>query len=88
VLSIVVELFAPVALLNRRLGMLWAVNAFGMHWGIFFIMSITFRYQMAGFIFLSFFPVERAVEWVMARLEKLTGAGDEPVAQSAAGGAR
>jgi hypothetical protein len=88
VMSMLVEMLAPFALLNRRLGMLWAVNAFGMHWGIFVIMSITFRYQMAGLIFLSFFPVERIVEWVMARLERLTGAGDEPVAQSAAGGAR
>lgn len=88
VMSLLVEILAPVALLNRRYGMLWAVNAFVMHWGIFFIMSITFRYQMAGLIFLSFFPVERAVEWVTARIEKLSGAGQEPVTHSAAGGAR
>ncbi|MCU0227903.1 MAG: hypothetical protein MUF01_09725 [Bryobacterales bacterium] len=61
VASMVVELGAPLALLNRRVGMLWALNAFAMHWGILFIMGITFRYQLAGLIFLSFFPVERLV---------------------------
>ena len=58
-LSMLVELGAPAALLHRRLGYLWALNAFAMHWGIFFVMGITFRYQLTGLIFLSFFPLER-----------------------------
>ncbi len=58
VLSMVTELFAPVAILNRRVGMFWALNAFAMHWGILFVMGITFRYQLMGIIFLSFFPGE------------------------------
>ncbi len=67
VLSLVVELGAPVALLSPRLGMVWAANAFVMHWGIFALMSITFRYQMLGVIFLSFLPLERLVEHFSAR---------------------
>ncbi|MDX2041359.1 MAG: M48 family metalloprotease [Acidobacteriota bacterium] len=60
--TLVLELGAPLVLANRRLGMLWAVNVWLMHWGILFIMGITFRYQLAGFIFLSFFKVERLAE--------------------------
>jgi hypothetical protein len=62
VASMLVELGAPLALLDRRLGMFWALNAFAMHWGIFFVMGITFRYQLAGLIFLAFFPAERLAE--------------------------
>jgi hypothetical protein len=29
----------------RRLGQIWAINAFLMHWGIFLLMGIKFRYQ-------------------------------------------
>ncbi|WP_238857849.1 DCC1-like thiol-disulfide oxidoreductase family protein [Poritiphilus flavus] len=59
VFTFLVELGAPLALLHKRLGKLWAVLTFGMHWGIFFIMGITFRYQMSGLIFLSFFEPEK-----------------------------
>ncbi|MEM7380507.1 MAG: DCC1-like thiol-disulfide oxidoreductase family protein [Bacteroidota bacterium] len=59
IFTFLVELGAPLALLNKRLGRLWAVLTFGMHWGIFFIMGITFRYQMSGLIFLSFFEPEK-----------------------------
>jgi hypothetical protein len=62
--SLVVELFAPVGLLNRKLGRLWAVAAFGMHWGIRVIMGIRFRYQMSGVSFASWFEVERVLDLV------------------------
>jgi len=62
--SLVLELFAPLALLNRRLGRLWAVAAFGMHWGIRAIMGIRFRYQLSGVSFASWFEVERLLELV------------------------
>jgi len=55
----VLEVLAPLALLRPRVGQAWAVNAFGMHWGIYLLMHITFRYQMSGMLFLSFFPLER-----------------------------
>jgi hypothetical protein len=59
--SLVVELLAPLALLSRRGGQLWAGNAFAMHWGIFALMKITFRYQMAGLPFVPFFAAERVL---------------------------
>lgn len=57
--TLVLELGAPLAMLHARAGQAWAVSAFGMHWGVWAIMDIYFRYQMAGIIFLAFFPVER-----------------------------
>jgi predicted DCC family thiol-disulfide oxidoreductase YuxK len=63
--SLATEFFAPVALLNRRIGRIWAVNTFLMHWGILLVMHITFHYQLWGLItpmFASFFRVERLLE--------------------------
>jgi hypothetical protein len=61
--TIVMELGAPLALANKWLGRLWSIGAFIGHWGIYFVMGITFRYQLYGVIFAPFFPVERPVEW-------------------------
>lgn len=60
--SMVVEFCAPLALLNRRLGRIWAINALMMHWGILLVMRITFLYQLSGVIFAPFFRVERILE--------------------------
>lgn len=62
--SIVLELGAPLAVINRRIGYIWSLMTLGMHWGIYFIMGITFRYQMAGIIFLPFFPIEKISAYV------------------------
>ncbi|GAA4271572.1 DCC1-like thiol-disulfide oxidoreductase family protein [Aquimarina gracilis] len=59
ILTFVLELGAPIALFKRKWGMIWAVLTWMMHWGIFFIMGISFRYQMTGLIFLAFFDVEK-----------------------------
>jgi hypothetical protein len=61
--SLVLELGAPLVLLSRRLGWAWAIAAFLLHWGILAIMSITFRYQLCGIAFASFFAVERLLWW-------------------------
>lgn len=66
VVSLLVELGAPLALLDRRLGRLWAIGAFTMHWGILGVMDIRFRYQLSGVGFTSWFDVERALA-VLAR---------------------
>ena len=47
-----------------------------MHWGIFFIMGIRFRYQLIGIIFAPFFDVEKPVEWLRRQL-----AGGRPAAE-------
>ena len=59
--SVVVELGAPLALLDRRLGYLWVLAAYPMHWGIYLIMGISFRYYLSGIAYASFFPLERVL---------------------------
>ncbi len=54
ILTFILELGAPLALLHRRAGLAWCVLTFGMHWGIFFVMGIVFRHQMWGVAFLPF----------------------------------
>lgn len=90
VLSLAVELGAPLAMLSRRAGMFWAANAFLMHWGIFFMMSITFRYQLAGLIFLSFFPVEKLGAFLRGLVRGRTEPArpPEPLPEPTAAGAR
>ncbi|WP_433284174.1 hypothetical protein ACQPZQ_23895 [Pseudonocardia sp. CA-142604] len=61
VTSLVLELGAPLALVDRRLGRLWALGAFAMHWGILAVMGIRFRYQLTGVAFASWFDLERAL---------------------------
>jgi hypothetical protein len=57
--SLVLELGAPVALLSRRLGYGWICCVFGLHWGIYAIMGITFWYPMLGLAFLPFVVDDR-----------------------------
>lgn len=52
--SLLAELGAPLALLDRRVGRAWAALAFGMHWGIKAVMGITFRYHLSGAAYASF----------------------------------
>lgn len=59
--SLALEIGAPLALVNRRIGRLWALAAWSMHVGIKAIMRITFRYQLAGVAFAPFFDVERLI---------------------------
>lgn len=50
--SLVLEIGAPLAVLDRRLGRLFALGAFSMHWGIRAIMRITFPYHLSGVLYL------------------------------------
>lgn len=69
VVTLILELGAPLAMVHRRVGMVWAVLTWLMHWGIFFVMGITFRYQMLGFIFLPFFDIEQVLPWLRKRFK-------------------
>ncbi|MEM7305445.1 MAG: hypothetical protein AAF682_02185 [Planctomycetota bacterium] len=82
VVTLVVELGAPLFLLGRRAPRVWALLAFGMHWGILLLMGITFRYQLSGLVFLPFFPVERPVAWAVDRLR--AGRSDDRPAERTA----
>lgn len=52
--SLIVEIGAPLAVLDRRLGWLFSSAAFSMHWGIKAIMRITFPYNLSGVVYLPF----------------------------------
>jgi len=79
VMTLLVELGAPFALLNKRLAHLWAVNAFLMHWGILFIMGIKFRYHLSGVIYAPLFEVEWLAGWAGAWWRRWATAGVVPV---------
>lgn len=59
VASLAAELSAPFVLLDKRLTRLWAICTFGMHWGIYAVMGIKFRYQQSGVLFAPAFEIER-----------------------------
>lgn len=72
--SLVVETAAPLVLVDRRLARFWALNAWAMHWGILALMNISFRYQLSGLMYLSFFDGERlldaAMRWATTTFKK------------------
>lgn len=57
VVSLAVELGAPLSLVNRRLGQLFALGAWGMHVGIRIVMGIKFKYNVSGVAYLPYFPM-------------------------------
>lgn len=69
--TMVVELGSPLVLGSRKWAMRWAVVAYLMHWGILFIMDITFRYQLFAAMYACFFPAEYAVRWLIAQFRPL-----------------
>lgn len=78
VLTIGLELLAPLALLGPRLGRLWVGAAWAFHVGILVFMAIGFVYPLSGIAFASFFDSDQllrragAHRWgrrVLARLQ-------------------
>jgi hypothetical protein len=61
--TIIVELGAVAALFDERIGRLWAVAAYAMHWGIYAVMGITFWYQLTGLAFVPFLLSEGLIRW-------------------------
>lgn len=61
--TLALELGAVVAVFFPRLGVVWAVLTFGMHWGIYLIMGIVFWYHLSGLAFLPFLLGNRLVAW-------------------------
>jgi predicted DCC family thiol-disulfide oxidoreductase YuxK len=75
IVTLVVELGAPLALLHRRMAYAWVLLTLSMHWGIWFIMDISFPYQLTGVMFLPFLPLE---DWYhRIRRKKQTSTQDE-----------
>jgi len=83
--SLLVEAAAPLVLVDRRLARLWALNAWAMHWGILALMNISFRYQLSGFIYLSFFDVERLLDAATGWANRQLAEGERHAAIAAGG---
>jgi hypothetical protein len=60
-MTLVIELGAPLALLHRRVGYVWAVTAWAFHLGVVLLMNIWFPYPLLGFAFLPLVPAEKVV---------------------------
>jgi hypothetical protein len=65
-MTLAIELGAPLALLDRRLGYVWALAAWGFHAGVVLLMNIWFPYPLFGFAFVALLPAERLVARVIA----------------------
>ncbi|MCR9164446.1 MAG: HTTM domain-containing protein [Nannocystaceae bacterium] len=68
--SLTVELAAPLSVLNRRLGMIWCVAAWGFHVGVLGLMYILFHYPILGVAYASYFPVETLGRRILARVRR------------------
>lgn len=63
VLTLGIELGAPLALLGGRMARLWAWGAWGFHLGVVLAMNVWFPYPLAGVAFLPLLEAERVVGW-------------------------
>ncbi len=71
VLTLVLELGAPVALVGPRLARGFAATAWSFHLGVVLLMNIWFVYPLAGIAYASMLPVERPVGAVGRRLARV-----------------
>ena len=60
--TVLVELAAPLALFGGRVRTVWAVAAWGFHLGIVTLMAIVFPYQLSGIAYAPLFAVERLAD--------------------------
>lgn len=70
VLTILVELAAPVALLGGRIRDAWVVSAWVLHAGIVALMLVVFPYPLSLVAFAPFYRLERAARWVSGFLTR------------------
>jgi hypothetical protein len=70
-LTTVIELAAPVALLGGRWRTVWALSAWGFHVGIVVLMAISFPYPLSGIAYASLFACERLVSRLATRVRWL-----------------
>lgn len=63
ILTLGLELGAPLALLGGRVARLWAWGAWGFHAGVVLAMNVWFPYPLVGLAFLPLVDAERLVAW-------------------------
>ncbi|HEU5056087.1 MAG TPA: HTTM domain-containing protein [Kofleriaceae bacterium] len=70
VLTLVVELGAPIALLHRRAALVWVLSVLAFHLGVVGLMAIFFPFPLSGVAFAPFFRAERVTAWAGARIRR------------------
>jgi hypothetical protein len=70
VLTLVVELGAPLALLHRRAALVWVLAVIAFHLGVLALMAILFPFPLSGVAFAPFFRAERVTGWVAGRVRR------------------
>jgi len=73
VMTIAIELGAPIALAGGRPARLWAAAAWGFHLGVILVMNIWFLYPLLGAAVSPIFRIERPVAWVIGRFRNRRG---------------
>jgi hypothetical protein len=58
VMTLLIELGAPLALLSRRVALVWALGAWAFHVGVTALMNIKFPYPLSWIPYLAFFRLE------------------------------
>jgi uncharacterized membrane protein YphA (DoxX/SURF4 family) len=69
-LTLVVELGAPLALIGRRVALVWVIAVVAFHLGVFALMAILFAFPLSGVAFAPFFAPERVIEWARRRARR------------------
>ena len=69
-MSLTIELGAPLALLHRRIAAVWALGAWGFHVGVIALMAILFPYPLFGLAYAPLFRVERPLAWIGRHLAR------------------
>lgn len=67
VLTLIVELGAPLALVNQKIARGWAITAWGFHVGVAALMQIAFPYPLTAIAFAPLFALEVPVRTIRAR---------------------
>jgi hypothetical protein len=75
VLTLAIELGAPLALLGGRVARAWAALAWAFHAGVVAVMAIVFPYPLLGIAFAPFFEVERLPVRLPARVVRRPAPG-------------
>ena len=71
VMTLVIELGAPVALVGGRVAAIWATAAWGFHVGVIALMRIVFPYPLSGLAFAPLFALERPVHALLRAWRRL-----------------
>jgi hypothetical protein len=69
-MTLAIELGAPIALLGGRVAAVWAIAAWSFHVGVVVLMMIVFPYPLALVAYAPLFHAERPLRWLWLRIRR------------------